>query len=80
VNQSDGTPSRGTLGRSSPNPYEDPRCQETDYPYERIFAVVFPLFPFQRRRDPGGVLTAFPDAGAGRVGRHHTLLEALSPS
>jgi hypothetical protein len=37
---------------AAPNSYEDPRCQETDYPYERIFAVFFPLFPFQRSRDP----------------------------
>ena len=29
---------------AQPNPYEAPGCQETNYPYERIFSLFSALF------------------------------------
>jgi len=36
-----GHPPGGLDGAPQPNPYEDPCCQETDPPYERIFSNFF---------------------------------------
>jgi hypothetical protein len=37
-----GEATREAVPGRTPNPYEAPRCQETDYPYERIFCFVPP--------------------------------------
>jgi len=34
---------------SSPNPYEDPSFQETNFPYERIFSFFPQLSPWCRQ-------------------------------
>jgi hypothetical protein len=68
-----------SLPKFCPNPYEASFCQETHGSCERIVLMFF-RFP-----GPGAVdrrariLTCFPCAGAHRVWRHHTRLEALSP-
>ena len=61
-----------------PNPYEDPRCQETNSPYERIFSFFPQLYPWCSQ-----ALATYSDflaiRGADRTCRHHTRIEALSP-
>jgi hypothetical protein len=67
------------MTKYAPNPYEDPRCQETDSPWERIFR-------FFRQRASGAVilwqrvLTGFLSAGAAITWRPQTLMEGLPPS
>ena len=38
-----GAPIGGPTERPQPNTYEAPSCQETNYPYERIFVFFFAL-------------------------------------
>jgi hypothetical protein len=40
-------PFRGVV--AAPNPYEDPSCQETNFPYERIFSFFPQLSPWCRQ-------------------------------
>jgi hypothetical protein len=41
-----------SLPDPAPNPYEVPCCQETNYSWERIFLLFFPLFPFRHSQPP----------------------------
>ena len=44
-----GHPPGGLDGAPQPNPYEDPRCQETDAPSERIVPIFSAVLQAERR-------------------------------
>jgi hypothetical protein len=61
-----------------PNTYEDPYCQETDYPSERIFQFFPQGFRLSIVRLWHRVRSLFPWAGA-PMRLHQTLIEGLPP-
>lgn len=67
----------GCHTHTAPNPYEDPRCQETDSPSERIFPFLPLGFRLSVVRLWQRVLSSFPLAGA-PTGLHQTLIEVRS--